>query len=176
MAMQRQKSFRLLVALTMILMVFAIGPTLANGVQETQQTLQQANSDVVTPKKQMVHPEVPRIPAKEVKEMLANKADFVLVDTNPADFFELFHIPTAISIPYIKLADDPSIRESMLGKLPKDKLIVVYCLCEEGADSSELALMLRQMDYRRDKVKVLEGGMAKWDEAGYPMIKTEVPE
>ena len=64
----------------------------------------------------------------------------------------------------------------MLGKLPKDKLIVVYCLCEEGADSSELALMLRQMDYRRDKVKVLEGGMAKWDEAGYPMIKTEVPE
>ena len=176
MAMKRQLSFSLLVLLTIILLLFAIGPTLANSIQAAEQASQQANSDAVTPKKQIVHPEVPRIPAKEVKEMLANKADFVLVDTNPADYFELFHIPTAISIPYITLADDPSKRESMLGKLPKDKLIVVYCLCEEGADSSELALMLRQMDYRRDKVKVLEGGMAKWDEAGYPMIKTEVPE
>jgi rhodanese-related sulfurtransferase len=32
------------------------------------------------------------------------------------------------------------------------------------------------MGYRRDRVKVLEGGMVKWNEAGYPMIKTEVPE
>ncbi len=108
--------------------------------------------------------------------MLAKKDDFVLVDVNPKDFFEMWHIPTAISVPYITLADNPSKRESMLGKLPKNKLIVLYCLCEEGADSSEVALMLRQMDYRRDKVKVLEGGMAKWDDAGYPMIKTEVPE
>jgi rhodanese-related sulfurtransferase len=128
------------------------------------------------PRIKLTHPEVPRIPAKEVKEMLAKKADFVLVDTSPADYFDLWHIPTAINIPYITMADDPSKKESMLGKLPRDKLIVVYCSCEEGADSSEVVLMLRQMDYRRDKVKVLEGGMIKWDEAGYPMLKTKVPE
>jgi hypothetical protein len=42
--------------------------------------------------------------------------------------------------------------------------------------SSEVALILRSMDYRRDKVKVLEGGLIQWDAKGYPMIKNEVPE
>jgi rhodanese-related sulfurtransferase len=64
----------------------------------------------------------------------------------------------------------------MLATLPKDKLIVIYCLCEEGADSSEMALILRGMDYRRDRVKVLEGGLVQWDAKGYPMIKQEIPE
>jgi hypothetical protein len=44
-------------------------------------------------KKQIVHPEVPRIPALEVKEMLAKKADFVIVDTNPTDFFDMLASP-----------------------------------------------------------------------------------
>lgn len=127
-------------------------------------------------KKPIVHPEVPRITALEVKEMLARKADFIIVDTNPADFFDMWHIPTAINIPYIKMMDNPGKRERMVSALPKDKLIVLYCLCEEGADSSEVALILRGMDFRRDKIKVLEGGMIKWDEAGYPMIKNETPE
>lgn len=108
--------------------------------------------------------------------MLEAKADFVIVDTNPNDFFETWHIPTAINIPYSVLMDNPEKREEMLGTLPKDKLIVLYCLCEEGADSSEVALMLRKMDYRRDKVKVLEGGLVQWDARNYPMIKTEIPE
>jgi rhodanese-related sulfurtransferase len=128
------------------------------------------------PKKLIVHPEVLRIPALEVKEMLGKKADFVIVDTNPTDFFDVWHIPTAINIPYIKMMDNPENRKIMVSALPKDKLIVLYCLCEEGADSSEVALILRNMDFRRDKIKVLEGGMIKWDEAGYPMIKNEVPE
>lgn len=132
--------------------------------------------DTAPNKKSIVHPEVPRIPAEEVKEMLAKKADLVIVDTNPIDFFETWHIPTAINIPYITLMDNPDKRDGMLGALPKDKLIVLYCLCEEGADSSEVALMLRKMDYRRDKVKILEGGLVQWDAKNYPMIKTEIPE
>ena len=124
----------------------------------------------------VVHPEVPRIPAEEVKEMIGNREDFVLVDTNPSDHFELWHIETAVNIPYLALGNDPSLRREMLGPLPKDKLIVLYCLCEEGADSAAMALMLRGMGFRRDRVKVLEGGLIKWDEAGYPMIRTEIPE
>jgi rhodanese-related sulfurtransferase len=170
-------SFSLLLHLAVILLLFAIYSTAqAKSIQDTEPASQRESSEAAPPKIQLVHPEVPRIPAKEVKDLLARKDDFVLVDVNPKDFFKMWHIPTAINVPYITLADNPSKRESMLRKLPKDKLIVFYCLCEEGADSSEVALMLRQMDYRRDKIKVLEGGMAKWDEAGYPMIKTEIPE
>jgi rhodanese-related sulfurtransferase len=169
MTMKKRSSFSILAHLALFFLLYAIcSAAQVKSPQETKPDAQRESSDGASPKIKLAHPEVPRIPAKEVKEMLAKKVDFVLVDTSPADYFELWHIPTAINISYITLADDPSKRESMLGKLPKDKLIVIYCLCEEGGDSSEVALMLRQMDYRRDKVKVLEGGMIKWDEAGYP--------
>jgi len=64
----------------------------------------------------------------------------------------------------------------MLMALPMDKLVVIYCLCEEGTDSARMALELRRLGYDHDKVKVLEGGLLKWDERGYPMVKTQVPE
>jgi rhodanese-related sulfurtransferase len=124
----------------------------------------------------IVHPEVPRIQAIEVKDMLAKKADFILVDTNPADSYDMWHIPTAINIPYVALMDNPGKRERMIEILPRNKLIVVYCACEEGGDSSEVALILRAMDYRRDRIKVLEGGLIQWDAKGYPMIKQPIPE
>lgn len=135
-----------------------------------------AQAEETLVKKPAVHPEVPRIPAEEVKDMLAEKADFVIVDTNPADFFELWHIPTAVNIPYVILMDSPDRLDSMLAVIPRNKKIVLYCLCEEGADSSEVALMLRRMGYRRDRVLVLEGGLIQWDAKGYPMVKKEMPE
>lgn len=48
----------------------------------------------------IIHPEVQRIPASELKDMLAKKADLVLIDVNPKDFFDTWHIQSAISIPY----------------------------------------------------------------------------
>jgi rhodanese-related sulfurtransferase len=123
----------------------------------------------------VVHPEVPRIPASELKELLAKKADIVVVDVDPGDSYELWHIPSAINIPYASI-NGTTERDAMLARLPKDKLIVLYCLCEEGADSSEVALILRRMDYRRDRIKVLDGGLIQWDAKGYPMFKQKEPE
>lgn len=135
--------------------------------------VQPAASNQLT--KKVAHPEVPRIPASEVKGMLEKKADFVIVDTNPADYFELWHVPTAVNIPYNSM-DDSDKRRTMLETLPKEKLIVVYCLCEEGSDSAAVALELRDIGYRRSNIRVLEGGLIKWDEAGYPMFRSETPE
>jgi rhodanese-related sulfurtransferase len=186
--MRKAYSFRLFQVQMKVLIILSITSALAikstasggvnNGAMNSAAVspARQEQTASLSASKSMVHPEVPRIPAKDVKEMLEKKADFVIVDTNPEDFFKTWHIPTAINIPYIVLADNPGKRERMLGILPKDKLIVLYCLCEEGADSSEVALMLRKMNYRRDQVKVLEGGLVKWDEKKYPMIKTEIPE
>jgi rhodanese-related sulfurtransferase len=143
--------------------------------QEPAPVGESSRPDVAPPKTPIVHPEVPRISANELKELLAKKADIVLVDVNPRDSFGSFHIPSAVNIPYASNKGTAE-RDAMLAQLPKNKLIVLYCFCEEGADSSEVALILRRLGYRRDKVKVLEGGLIKWDEKGYPMIKTEVPE
>ncbi len=128
-----------------------------------------------SPKVTLTHPEVPRIAALEVKAMLAKKADIVILDTQPSENYEMWHIPTAVNIPYISTGN-PTDREMMLVALPMDKLIVIYCLCEEGTDSARMALELKRLGYDSDKIKVLEGGLIKWDESGYPMIKQEVPE
>jgi rhodanese-related sulfurtransferase len=123
----------------------------------------------------VAHPEVQRMAAIEVKQLISKKADIVLVDTQPAENYQMWHIPTAINIPYIATAN-PADREMMLVALPLDKTIVLYCLCEEGTDSARMALELRRLGYDPGKVRVLEGGLIKWDEAGYPMINTEAPE
>jgi rhodanese-related sulfurtransferase len=135
----------------------------------------QESADPTSPKKQVIHPEVLRIPASEVKELLAKKADIVVVDVNPKDFFDSWHIPSAINIPYNSM-DDAAKKERKLKKIPVGKLIVLYCLCEEGADSSEEALELRRLGHARDKVKVLEGGLVQWDAKGYPMVKQKIRE
>lgn len=124
---------------------------------------------------QIIHPEVRRIPASELKELLSNKADIVVVDVNPKDFFDSWHIPSAINIPYNSM-DGAAQRERKLKKIPVGKLIVLYCLCEEGADSSEEALELRRLGHAWAKVKVLEGGLTQWDAKGYPMFKQKIPE
>jgi hypothetical protein len=36
--------------------------------------------------------------------------------------------------------------------------------------------MLRKMDYRRDKVKVLERWLVQWDAKNYPRTKAEISE
>jgi rhodanese-related sulfurtransferase len=121
----------------------------------------------------VIHPEVLRIPASELKDLLAKKADIVLIDVNPKDFFDSWHIKSAISIPYNSL-DGGANRERKLKKIPVGKLIVLYCLCEEGADSSEEALELRRLGHAWKNVKVLEGGLTQWDAKGYPMIKQDI--
>ncbi len=126
-------------------------------------------------KVKVAYPEVPRMPAEELVQVLKKKAEILIVDTQSPDGYEMWHIPSAINITYDSTAD-PTNRQLMLMALPMDKPIVIYCLCEEGTDSAKMALELRQLGYSDDLVRVLEGGLILWDEKGYPMKKQAVPE
>ncbi len=121
-------------------------------------------------KVKVAYPEVPRMPAKELVQLLKKKGEILIVDTQSPDGYEMWHIPSAINITYDSTAD-PTNRQLMLMALPMDKPIVIYCLCEEGTDSAKMALELRQLGYSNEQVKVLEGGLVLWDEKGYPMVK-----
>ncbi len=123
----------------------------------------------------LAHPEVPRIPAKELVQLLKARADIIIVDTQAADGYEMWHIPTAVNIPYSSTAD-PMDRQLMLVALPMDRQIVIYCLCEEGTDSAKMALEMRQLGFSDKLIRVLEGGLVLWDEKGYPMVKQKIPE
>ncbi len=159
---------------TRIILIAAIGLLIASDaaiMASGMQTEARPGSDGI----KIAHPEVPRIAMREVRQLMEEKADFVMIDTQPAENYRMWHIPTAVNIPYISTAN-PTDREMMLVALPMHKLIVIYCLCEEGTDSARMALELKRLGYDHDKVKVLEGGLIKWDEAGFPMVKTEVPQ
>lgn len=121
------------------------------------------------------HPEISRMTARELVQLLKKKADIVVLDTQPPDGYELWHIPSAVNIPYVSSAD-PMDRQLMLMALPSDKQIVIYCLCEEGADSAQIAIELKQLGYSNQNIKVLEGGLVLWDAAGHPMVKQKIPE
>ncbi len=124
-------------------------------------------------KAKLAHPEVPRMPAKVLVQLLKKKADIIIVDTQSAEGYEMWHIPSSINITYDAMADPAQRQLSMMG-LPMDKPIVIYCLCEEGTDSAKMALEFRQLGYRSENVKVLEGGLILWDEKGYSMVKQKI--
>jgi rhodanese-related sulfurtransferase len=151
-----------------MLMSILIGFCLPSLAQDNRAEAQKGETKV-----KLTHPEVPRMPAKELVQLLKKKADILIVDTQSADGYEMWHIPSAINVTYDSTAD-PTNRQLILMALPMDKQIVIYCFCEEGTDSAKMALEMRQLGYSNENVKVLEGGLVLWDEKGYPMIKQPI--
>jgi rhodanese-related sulfurtransferase len=109
--------------------------------------------------------EVPRIKADELEKMIENKADLVIVDTQPKGAYEIGHIKDAINFPWAKEIKDPK-------KLPKNKLLVLYCDCGHEEDSIDVATQLINR-WGYSKIKVLEGGWSGWLKLGYPTEKTK---
>ncbi len=157
-----------ILGVTLSMMMVCSMPALSQGVRAAAAKKPEEGIKVA-------YPEVPRMPAKELVQLLKKKADIVIVDTQSADGYEMWHIPSAINITYDSTAN-PTDRQLMLMALPENKPIVIYCLCEEGTDSAKMALELRQLGYSNENVKVLEGGLVLWDEKGYPMVKQKIPE
>ena len=62
-----------------------------------------------------------RVTVDELKNMLDNKADIVVVDVRSKEIYNAGHIPGAISMPF---ADEIKARH---GELPQDKTIILYC-------------------------------------------------
>ncbi|MFQ6115325.1 MAG: rhodanese-like domain-containing protein [bacterium] len=64
--------------------------------------------------------EAPRITLQELKSILDQKTDVIIVDARGKNSFEQEHIKGAISIPVEEV-------EARVDELPKDKEIVFYC-------------------------------------------------
>jgi len=75
---------------------------------------------------EMVHPEVPRITAEELKQLMDEEGEYVLVDSRDSASYDQGHIKGAVNI-YYNPAADPVALEMMLLGLPMDKLIIIYC-------------------------------------------------
>ncbi len=119
-------------------------------------------------KDDVVLPNIPRITAEELKQMIEKQATVVTVDARDSGSYDAGHIKGAVNIYYDPTAD-PMDRQMMLMALPMDKLIVTYCDCTDDASSANIAQELYKLGYDRDKVKVLSGGSLRWVELKYPL-------
>ncbi|MGD9160312.1 MAG: rhodanese-like domain-containing protein [Desulfobacteraceae bacterium] len=117
----------------------------------------------------MAHPEFNRIKAKELKQLMDKKSEFILIDTRDSGKYSAGHIKGAANIHYDP-SGDPNIRNMTLMALSMDKLIIVYCDCEDEKNAAALALELYDLGCDMDNLKILSGGIARWNEQGYPII------
>ena len=112
------------------------------------------------------HEEIPRISIAELKKMMDEKADIVVVDAQIKSLYDKGHIKGAVNFPWKQEITSADARV-----LPKDKLIVVYCDCGPGeSDSSDVAAQLTMLGF--PDVKVLaDPSIRGWIKAGYPIDK-----
>ena len=75
---------------------------------------------------EIAHPEVPRITAEELKKLIDEKSEFVLLDVRDSDSYDLGHIEGAENI-NLDANGDPTTRGMMLMNLPRETLIILYC-------------------------------------------------
>jgi len=122
---------------------------------------------------------------EELKKLIeSNDLNIVVVDTQPKAVYDLGHIKGAINFPWAIDIKGP-------GNLPKNKLLVLYCDCATGGnstdifeqltgksgscssddDSTDLAgQLMRKFGYKN--IKILEGGWSRWKQLGYPIEKS----
>lgn len=108
--------------------------------------------------------EVEHASPQEVKKMIeSKKADFLIVDAQPKGVYDAGHVKGAVSFPWNANLKSP-------GKLPKDKLLIIYCDCAHEEDAISVATQLMEK-WGYTKVKTLEGGWSGWLKLGYPTEK-----
>jgi rhodanese-related sulfurtransferase len=108
--------------------------------------------------------DVPRISIQELKKMMENKIDVVILDAQPKRAYDKGHIKGAISFPWaLKL------NEEQIAALPKGKPIIVYCDCGPG-ETDSVSVAERLIDLGFNDVKVLQDPSIRgWKEAGFPI-------
>jgi rhodanese-related sulfurtransferase len=109
--------------------------------------------------------ELQHIFAHDLKKLMESKANIFIVDVQPKVAYEAGHIKGAINFPGAKEIEEPV-------KLPKNKVLVIYCDCVHEEDSIDVATQLiERFDYNSNNIKILAGGWSEWVKAGYPTEK-----
>jgi len=115
-------------------------------------------ASIVDPKE--MSGKVELITAEELKKLMDEGANLVVVDTQDERIYPIKHIKGAINFPWA-----PVIREPI--SLPRSKLLIIYCGCA-GEEASKSVARQLMSDWGFKQVKVLDGGFNRWLKLGYP--------
>ena len=95
---------------------------------------------------------------------LPEEGGALLVDVRPSFFFNLGHIPGAISMPLKKFdLQFPTIRSQFEAALEGGRVVVLYCTNEKCPDGLIAARKLAKLGY---STSVYKGGWKEWQDAG----------
>jgi 3-mercaptopyruvate sulfurtransferase SseA len=108
---------------------------------------------------------IPRITAEELKKLMDEGADMVVVDTLYPYWYKKGHIKGAINFPWAETIKEPTV-------LPRTKLVVLYCDCECEETSADVGVQLVR-DWGYKNIRVLKGGWVEWIKLGYLTEKGE---
>jgi rhodanese-related sulfurtransferase len=100
------------------------------------------------------------ITAEELKKLMDEGANLLVVDTQDERIYPVKHIKGAINFPWA-----PVIREPI--NLPRNKLLILYCGCAGEEASKNVARQL-MANWGFKQIKVLDGGFNRWLKLGYP--------
>lgn len=105
--------------------------------------------------------------AHDVKELMTNKPDTILIDLLPPDHFAKVHLPGAKNACVYMV----SFQDDVARMVPDKNARLVVC----GSSPYSLDAMAALEKLAREgykNISLLEGGIASWREAGYPMEGT----
>jgi membrane protein DedA with SNARE-associated domain/rhodanese-related sulfurtransferase len=104
--------------------------------------------------------EMARISVEELHYQMGSDPAPLVVDVRSitAQSLERQRIPGALSLPLQEVAQH-------VGKLPRDRDIILYCNCPNEASAAQAARVLMTHGFRR--VRPLHGGLDAWIAAGY---------
>jgi rhodanese-related sulfurtransferase len=103
------------------------------------------------------------VPPQEAMRIWRDKAA-LFVDAREAEFYRQGHIPGAVNVSIDPLGEDIM---DQAKKLPKDRLLVVYCSDIACPKSKELADSLKQLGF--GQLRVMVEGLEGWVKAGGPV-------
>lgn len=134
----------------------------------TQENIDLSNPNV-PPTNQKPQNEVPiKISGDFAKQLYDRKA--VFVDGRPAEEFAQEHIPGAINIPYLEIAQKtPEEKKQMVKDINPNAVVVTYCSGTKCDISIDVAYELYDLGYT--SVNIYLGGLEEWKEKGFPTEK-----
>ncbi|MEQ9397996.1 MAG: rhodanese-like domain-containing protein [Longimicrobiales bacterium] len=102
----------------------------------------------------------------ELKSMMDQNENFVLVEVLPEDEYESGHLPGAVNVPGDRL------RSTVPALVPdRDTTVVVYCASPACTASDKAARVLTDMGYA--DVRHYRGGKEHWEEGGFALTTEE---
>ena len=104
---------------------------------------------------------VSEVTIKEVKKMIAQRDEFILIDSRPEDEYGKSHLPSSISIPACRMKEHDNLLPA-----DRDQLLVFYCGGPTCGMSTQAAATAARSGYTN--IKVMLDGVEGWVEAGFP--------